>query len=163
MKKLIKKKLIKKKSVRVKNPGIVVPRILVALGDCKSIELEDGRVIECKGYTLCSGMAAGNQIFCVAFETFSATAGKIPKDGLRLYKRWHDYDAENAKLGRFNEAGLREIGRAKNIVYNSRKWSRRNTAYIHTFDRPPICYKNKTGLIVLKGYRITITERGIEG
>jgi hypothetical protein len=158
-------KLAKKKpsKARVKNPGIIVPRILVALGECKEIELEDGKIIACKGYTLCSGLAAGNYIYCIAFDTFEKTKGKIPKDGLRLYKRWHQYDAESAKLGRFNETGLIEIGRARNIVYRSRKWSKRKTGYVHLFDRPPIVFKNKKGLIVLKGYSILITERGIEG
>lgn len=86
--------------------------------------------------------------------------------GIKLYSKWHEFDAASGDLIKTPRGFLFQIDRATSIVYASDKWSGKIEHYIHKFKTAPIVWvNNKTAptVLILTGGRINVKKEGITG
>lgn len=85
----------------------------------------------------------------------------------QLYENFTDLEMDVPIVLAMPSNPLKRDGRALHIVYESDKWTRKDTDYIHTFKQEPILHlggsvKNPK-IIALTGGRIRVQPRGIIG
>ena len=90
----------------------------------------------------------------------------IAKAG-KLYENFTDFEMDVPIVLAMPKSPLKRGGRAVHIVYESDKWTGKDTDYIHTFKQEPIVHlgggvKNPK-IIALTGGRIRVQPRGIIG
>jgi hypothetical protein len=84
----------------------------------------------------------------------------------RLYSKFQGFKSHTTKARRYKDGKLNATGKANHIIYQSDKWRDKNTRYIHKFkSRPSIYLDNprRPKVIIIKGTKIRVTARGIEG
>jgi len=83
-----------------------------------------------------------------------------------LYLKFQAFKAHTEKAFQYSDGKLVETGKAFEIVYQSNKWGDKNTQYVHMFDSKPKVYVDEAKapkVIVIKGGKLKLTARGIEG
>lgn len=146
-----------------------LPTQMVYLGRAVELDGDDWKWTWSKrdNYALCSN-PAGTQLFIIPKLKFGADT--YPKQrkgrGAKLSRLFKARGVESVARVKPPATKFSKAGRAIHVVYESDKWDRRPTQYIHTFDTPPIVYASnpkKPKALIITGGKIRVTARGIVG
>lgn len=87
-------------------------------------------------------------------------------ESVKLYQKWHEFDAATGDVMKPPRGFLFNVGRATAILYASDKWTGKIKHFIHEFKTPPVVWVNsKTAptVLILTGGKINVKSDGITG
>lgn len=160
-------------------PGkaLKIPPVLICLGDL--LELQCGSISY--RWAIKDGMklyssANGQKLYGMKAKPVASSPDKINQlanrnkakveDGLKLYQKWHEFDAAGGSVVNLKNATFNQIGRCQMILYRSDKWTGKQQRYYHDFKTPPIVWatsKTSPRAVILSGGKIRIKKEGITG
>lgn len=145
-----------------------IPALLVDLADAREVELEDGQVLKFRlsgKFALCTNKAA-DELWIMSRSGGKRVATEDTK-AETLFEKFTGFEADDAgELVQLPEFCLERLGRAKNIIYRSDKFSSLDSDYIHAFKKyPTVSVDNKTRprIVAIRGGQIRVTAEGITG
>lgn len=164
-----------------KKKPLKLPAVLCGLGRAMEVSVTDGDQKYVFRWTTkhqvqLYSSVNGNTLYCVktvkkdidqkSFSSRVESAKPSVAKGIKLYEKWHDWDASNGCVIDHPRGFLFDCGRADQIVYASDKWSGRTKHYYHDFQTPPKVWVNsKTAptVLILTGGKIQVKKEGITG
>ena len=145
-----------------------VPSKLVYIADAKSIELDDGQTLKFPlsgKFALCS-TKSGKQLWILSRKG-GKTVRANEEDCQKLFEKFTGFlPDDTGTLIQLKPKALTRIGRAKNIVYRSDKFTGNNADYIHAFKFNPtvsVDNPNKPSIVAIRGGAISVKQEGITG
>lgn len=154
-----------------------IPSVLICLGQL--LELHIGAVVY--KWTIKDGMnlystPAGQKLYALKAKPKATASTHVRtmvsknmtkvNQGLKLYEKWHDFDAAGGSVIDVPKGNISQIGRCSMILYRSDKWSGRQTRYYHDFKTPPLVWatsKTAPRALILTGGKIRVKAEGITG
>lgn len=162
-----------------------IPDTLALLGNVVELDIEKNfgsqwltwefHLTGTRSRYLCSN-AAGNTLYIFPTKTTKADDKDLKKrranivKTANLFATWQQDPASKYSIFKLKEVPLINVGKANHIVYKSDKWGE-SDIYIHNFDSRMTVYTPKQALtainpppiIMIKGTKLKVTKRGIEG
>jgi len=154
-----------------------VDPVLCCLGRTLEIHIgETGYRFTTADKALLYSTPQGNKLWCISGIEVPTTKDQIQQriakhsaavdKSVKLYQRWHEFDAAKGCIIKPPRGFLYKVGRCTAIKYASDKWSGRTNHYIHHFKKPPICWVNHKSaprVVLLTGGAIRVRKDGIIG
>lgn len=163
-------------ATKVKKP-LKLPKVLCGLGRAISVECGDTKYKwTTKDKVQLYSSTNGKTLYCLKVVKLKTDKTDFTRRieqnqtavnaGVKLYEKWHEFDAATGDVMKTPRGFLFNIGRATSLVYASDKWSGKVKHYIHEFKSTPIVWvNNKTAptVLILTGGRINVKKEGITG
>ena len=149
-----------------------IPKALAELGNVIEIKLETKKEVISytfpktgKNIMILATDAEGKNVFGLRGKIKGKhPARKTGKTG-RKYSQWSDFEADSQRTITVTNNKTRKMGNAVSISYRSDKWDGVHE-YFHDFETPCAVYLDSDEdpeTIIIKGRRLKVTARGIEG
>jgi hypothetical protein len=148
---------------------ISIPSKLIDLGRCVEVQIEtpNGEIKKyhpgAQARLCCPDTSRASSLWVII------VAGRSRKwDGRsRKFEAFHGFEADTCRTATVSNGGtLRRMGKVFALVYRSKKWTGKDTDYIHHFKKKPWLSSNSAnnpGFLKISGGNIRIRSGGITG
>lgn len=122
-----------------------------------------------KRWKMCCN-SSGTMLFLIAANTGKMSEKKIAslskqiKDACKMFTKWSDFEAAEASATKVTSKKIFVCGNARQIKYDSDKWTGKKQGYVHDFTSSPtvkIDDDDYPSIIIISGGKMRIRPEGI--